>query len=300
MNLPDTANIVEVSPRDGLQNEQQCITLEHKLTLLQKLADAGVKVIESGSFVSPKWVPQMADTGDVFKQLKPAAGVRYTALVPNQKGLDLAMEHGVSEIALFAAVTDAFSQKNLNCTVEESLQRFQHLAAKAIKAGIRVRGYLSCVLGCPYAGKVMASQVSPLTGRLLDAGCYEVSLGDTIGVGTAGSTSKLLQQLSMDNIGLDKIAMHCHDTYGQALANIVVALQHGVRTIDTSVAGLGGCPYARGASGNVATEDVVYLLDGLGIKHGLNLEKLVDAGNFISQIVGKPNQSRAANALNAR
>ncbi len=299
MNYPQTVSIIEVSPRDGLQNESQAISIEDKLALINQLANAGAKDIETGSFVSPKWVPQMADTADVFNRLAPAEDVSYSALVPNQKGLDLALESGVAEIALFAAATDEFSSKNLNCSVEESLERFDVLAQKAHKAGMRVRGYLSCVLGCPYAGQVDPKRVTQLASRLIEFGCYEVSLGDTIGTGTPGSTSALFEQFELSNIPANRLAMHCHDTYGQALANILIALQHGVSRIDASVAGLGGCPYAKGASGNVATEDVVYMLDGLGIEHGLDLNKLIDTGNFIAGVLGKENQSRAAKALRA-
>jgi len=264
---------------------------------IAQLTDAGLKVIETGSFVSPKWVPQMADSAELFAAIKQQPGVRYTALVPNKQGLDTAIASGVKEIALFAAVTDEFSQKNLNCSVSESMQRFEALAQLAIDAGMQVRGYLSCVLGCPYAGSVAPKTVSTLSQQLLDAGCYEVSLGDTIGVGTAGSTQALLDNMTQNNISMSSLALHCHDTYGQAIANILIGLQYGISTIDASVAGLGGCPYAKGATGNVATEDVVYLLDGLHIQHGINLSKLIDIGQLISKVARRPIQSRAAVAL---
>ncbi len=297
MSLPESVTIVEVSPRDGLQNQAHPISLEHKTNLVNQLADAGLKVIETGSFVSPKWVPQMANSAELFAAIRQQPGVRYTALVPNQQGLDAAIACGVKEIALFAAVTDEFSHKNLNCSVAESMQRFEALAQSAIDKGIQVRGYLSCVLGCPYAGSVAPQTVSDLCQQLLDAGCYEVSLGDTIGVGTAGSTQALLDNMTKNNIGMSSLALHCHDTYGQAIANILIGLQHGIATIDASVAGLGGCPYAKGATGNVATEDVVYLLDGLNIKHGVNLSKLIDVGQHIAKVVRRPIQSRAAVAI---
>jgi len=297
MSLPESVTIVEVSPRDGLQNQQHAISLDHKINLVNQLADAGLKVIETGSFVSPKWVPQMADSAELFAAIRQQPGVRYTALVPNKQGLDTAIACGVKEIALFAAVTDEFSQKNLNCSVKESMQRFEALAQQAIDAGMQVRGYLSCVLGCPYAGSVDPQTVSDLSQQLLNAGCYEVSLGDTIGVGTAGSTQAMLDNMIQNNISMSNLALHCHDTYGQAIANILIGLQYGISTIDASVAGLGGCPYAKGATGNVATEDVVYLLDGLQIQHGINLSKLIDVGQHISKVARRPIQSRAAVAI---
>ncbi len=297
MNLPSNVTIVEVGPRDGLQNEKQAISLEEKLELVHRLSQTGLKVIEAGSFVSPKWVPQMAASETLFQTMTRAPGIRYSALVPNQRGLDTAIACGVEEVALFAAATETFSKTNINCSIAESLQRFADLAKQAIDHGMRVRGYISCVLGCPYEGDVNPEIVTQLSQQLLDMGCYECSLGDTIGVGSAGSTEAMFEHLCANNVAVEKLAFHAHDTYGQALANILVALNFGVATIDASVAGLGGCPYAKGASGNVATEDVLYMLNGLGISHGANLEVVVECGNYISAVLNRPNQSRAANAI---
>jgi len=300
MTLPATVTLVEVGPRDGLQNESRTVTLDDKLELLGRLGQTGLQIIETGSFVSPKWVPQMADTAAVFAALTPVKGVRYTALVPNDRGLDDAIASGVEEVALFAATTETFSQKNTNCSIAQSITQCASIARRATAHGMRVRGYLSCVLGCPYEGAVAPAIVSDLTQQLLDIGCYEVSLGDTIGVGTAGSMDEMLKTLQQADIDLSALAIHCHDTYGQAIANILIALQYGLSTIDASVAGLGGCPYAKGATGNVATEDVVYLLDGLGISHGVNLDKLIEAGEFISTVTGRPNQSSVARAVTGK
>ena len=300
MALPKAVTIVEVGPRDGLQNESQTVSLDDKLTLINHLSQTGLSVIEVGSFVPPKWVPQMADTAALFKALKPVDGVRYTALVPNERGLKDAIANKVTEVALYAATTESFSQRNTNCSIEQSMQRCAIIARRASENGIRVRGYISCVLGCPYEGYVNPTIVTELCQQLLGFGCYEVSLGDTTGVGTAGSTETLLKALQVAKIDFNQLAMHCHDTYGQALANLLMALQYGIATVDASVAGLGGCPYAKGATGNVATEDVVYLLDGLGIAHGLELNKLVKAGEFISTALNRSNQSRVARALLAK
>lgn len=297
MNYPDTVCLVEVGPRDGLQNEATALTASQKSTLVDKLSACGLPVIETGSFVSPRWVPQMADSATVFETIKRRPGVRYTALTPNERGLDAAIDAEVSEIAIFAAVTEGFSRKNLNASIQETFQRFEPVLARAAARDLPVRGYLSCVLGCPYEGEVDPQVVSQLTRQLLDNGCHEVSLGDTIGTGTAGSMSRLLDTLLTDNIPVEQLAMHCHDTYGQALANIVIALQYGIATIDTSVAGLGGCPYAVGATGNVATEDVVYLLNGLGIEHGVDMPLLLEASRYISEQLQRDTQSRAAKAL---
>lgn len=300
MPFPTYVTLVEVGPRDGLQNEKKRVSLEDKLALIGRLADAGLPIIEAGSFVSKRRVPQMANSAELFNSLEHRPGVRYSALTPNLRGLNNAIAAGVDEVAIFASVTEGFSQRNLNCSIAESLAQFHDVAQRALENGLRVRGYLSCVLGCPYDGKVAPATVSSLSRRLLDMGCYEVSLGDTIGVGTPGSTAKLLERLLGDGIDAGQLALHCHDTYGQALANITIALQHDIATIDASVAGLGGCPYAQGANGNVATEDVVYLLDGLNIEHGVNLDKLIDAGSYISALLGRENQSRAARAIIAR
>ena len=280
MSLPDQVTLVEVGPRDGLQNEKQTIPLEAKLQLIGDLAEAGLRVIEAGSFVNPKWIPQMADSEAVFAGLRRREGVRYTCLTPNLQGLERALAAGVDEVAVFGAASEAFSQKNINCSIDESLERFSDVMSAAREANVPVRGYVSCVLGCPYEGEIEPEAVSRVTGRLLDMGCYEVSLGDTIGTGTAGSMQRLLQVL-LAEYPAERLAVHCHDTYGQALGNILVALQHGIATVDASVAGLGGCPYAKGASGNVATEDVVYMLQGMDIETGLDLDKLIAAGNRI-------------------
>ncbi|MCR9186750.1 MAG: hydroxymethylglutaryl-CoA lyase [Halieaceae bacterium] len=296
MNLPTSVTLVEMGPRDGLQNESASISLATKLRLIDDLAAAGLTLIESGSFVNPKWIPQMADSAEVFRGLQRRAGVRYTALTPNLQGLERALDAGADEVAVFAAASEAFSRKNINCGVAESLQRFEPVMARAEAAGVRVRGYISCVLGCPYEGEIAPQGVLDVARALLDLGCYEVSLGDTIGTGTAGSTQRLLDAL-LPHIPAQQLALHCHDTYGQALANILVGLQNGIATVDASVAGLGGCPYARGATGNVATEDVVYMLNGLGIHTGIDLDALVSAGARISEALGRRNGSRAANAL---
>ncbi len=296
MNLPQKVTLVEVGPRDGLQNESQTIPLSAKLQLIDDLAAAGHTVIEAGSFVNPKWIPQMADSEAVFANIERRSGVRYTALTPNLRGFERALAAGVDEVAVFAACSEAFSQKNINCSIDESLQRFAEVMAAATKANIPVRGYASCVLGCPYEGEVNPQVVAEVTGKLLDMGCYEVSLGDTIGTGTAGSMTRLLDVLLADH-DAKKIGIHCHDTYGQALSNILIALQNGISTFDSSVAGLGGCPYAKGASGNVATEDVVYMLNGMGIETGIDLDKLIAAGNRISDVLGRASGSRTSLAL---
>lgn len=297
MNYPAEVRLVEVGPRDGLQNEASQLSIEQKSTLVNHLSNTGLSDIETGSFVSPHWVPQMANSGDVFKTIERKPGVRYSALTPNERGLRDAIEANADEVAIFVAVTESFSKKNLNATIQETLDRYRPMLKIAQAQQLPVRGYLSCVLGCPYEGEVKPEQVSVLTRQLLDSGCYEVSLGDTIGTGTAGSVSRLLETLLGDDIASNQIAMHCHDTYGQALANIVIALQHGVATLDASVAGLGGCPYAVGATGNVATEDVIYLLNGLGIKHGVDTASLLKASDYICTQLGRENQSRAGRAL---
>lgn len=293
--LPSQLKIVEVGPRDGLQNEKQLINIADKIALIGQLADAGLSSIEAGSFVNPQWVPQMAGSEEVFKQLKPRAGLTYSALTPNLKGYQRALSVGVKEIAVFAAASESFSQKNINCSISESLERFNPVMAAAKTDGIKVRAYISCVLGCPYEGDIDITQVRELAAQLIDMGCYEISLGDTIGVGTAGKVQELIDVVSKA-VPIDQLAGHFHDTYGQALTNIYASLQMGISVIDSSIAGLGGCPYAKGASGNVATEDVVYLLDGLGIHTGLDLSKLIAAGNFISGILGRPNSSKLAQA----
>ncbi|HEY6131726.1 MAG TPA: hydroxymethylglutaryl-CoA lyase [Halioglobus sp.] len=295
MTLPKKVRLVEVGPRDGLQAEPQTIPLDAKLQLIDDLAEAGHTYIEAGSFVNPKWVPQMADSEQVFAGMKRRAGVRYCALTPNLRGFERALAAGADEVAIFAAASETFSHKNINCGIDESLQRFSELTAAAQQHHIPVRGYVSCVLGCPFEGEVSPQAVADTTGKLLALGCYEVSLGDTIGVGSAGSMQRLLNVL-LARFKPEELAVHCHDTYGQALSNILIALQHGIPTVDASVAGLGGCPYAPGASGNVATEDVVYMLHGMGIETGLALDKLIAAGSRISATLGRVNASAVAQA----
>ena len=295
MSYPSTVKIVEVGPRDGLQNEKVAVDVATKVALIKQLVNAGLSYIEAGSFVSPKWVPQMAGSDQVFLKL-PADATTYAALTPNMQGLQRALECEVKEVAVFAAASEKFSQKNINCTIDESLERFAPVVSAAHESGVAVRGYISCVLGCPYEGSVTPDQVAELTDKLLTMGCYEVSLGDTIGVGTPGSTQRLLDRL-LRQFPADKLAVHMHDTYGQALSNILIALQHGIAVIDSSVAGLGGCPYASGASGNVATEDLVYMLDGLGIKHGVDLQALIAAGNMICAKLNRENGAKVARAF---
>ncbi|MBO9492173.1 hydroxymethylglutaryl-CoA lyase [Endozoicomonas sp. G2_1] len=297
--LPEFVNIVEVGPRDGLQNEQEPISAEDKISLVNQLSDAGLKKIEAGSFVSPKWVPQMATSTDVFAGIRRQTGVSYTCLTPNMKGFEAALAAGVDEVAVFGAASEQFSQKNINCSIDESIERFIPLIESAKKANLPVRGYVSCVVGCPYQGDIEPEQVAAVAKRLLDLGCYEISLGDTIGVGTPASVAKMLQAVTA-LVPREKLAVHFHDTYGQALANIYSALQFGINTIDAAVAGLGGCPYAKGASGNVATEDVVYLLNGLDIKHDVNFDLLLETGWFISDKLGKDPVSKVSLAYRAK
>ena len=296
MSFPRQVKIVEVGPRDGLQNESVTVPAEIKVQLVEKLAAAGLPVIEAGAFVSPKWVPQMATSGEVFTQVERRSNVSYPMLVPNLKGLELALAAGVEEIALFAAASETFSQKNTNCSIAESIERFNEVIVHAQAAGVKIRGYVSCVLGCPYEGEVSFDTVSMITRELFDQGCYEVSLGDTIGVGTAGQARELIEMLAKQ-VPVQQLAAHFHDTYGQALANIHAVMQCGISVIDSSVAGLGGCPYAKGATGNVATEDVVYMLHGMGIETGVDMDKLLEAGRFISDFLGREPVSRAATAL---
>jgi hydroxymethylglutaryl-CoA lyase len=296
MSFPKHVKIVEVGPRDGLQNESTTVPAEIKVQLVEKLAAAGLSVIEVGAFVSPRWVPQMATSAEVFTRVDKQPNVSYPMLVPNLKGLELALEAGVEEIALFAAASETFSQKNTNCSIAESIERFNEVIDHAQAAGVKIRGYVSCVLGCPYEGEVSFDTVSMITQELFDQGCYEVSLGDTIGVGTAGQARELIEILAK-HVSVQQLAAHFHDTYGQALANIHAVMQCGITVIDSSVAGLGGCPYAKGATGNVATEDVVYMLDGMGIETGIDMDKLLEAGRFISDFLGREPVSRAATAL---
>ena len=298
MSLPSFVRLVEVGPRDGLQNEAQPISVADKVQLVDALSAAGVSYIEVGSFVSPKWVPQMAGSAEVFAQIQRKPGVTYGALAPNLRGFEDALAAGVKEVAVFAAASEAFSQRNINCSISESLERFAPIMAAAKQHGVSVRGYVSCVLGCPYEGQIAPEQVAAVARELYAMGCYEVSLGDTIGTGTAGATRRLFEVVGAQ-VPRDKLAGHFHDTYGQAIANIYASLLEGIHVFDSSIAGLGGCPYAKGASGNVATEDVVYLLDGLGINTGIDLEALMRAGLQISHVLGRPTGSRVAKARNA-
>lgn len=291
-----SVRIVEVGPRDGLQNEAQPIAVEVKVKLVEMLAEAGLASIETGSFVNPKWVPQMAGSEEVFSLINRLPGVRYSALTPNLKGFERALESAASEVAVFTAASESFTRKNTNCSIDESLSRASELMTAARANSVPVRGYVSCVVGCPYEGDIAPEKVAEVASALLAMGCYEISLGDTIGVGTPASTEAMLKAV-LDLVPAEKLAVHLHDTYGQALANIYAALQMGVAVVDSSVAGLGGCPYAKGASGNVATEDVVYLLNGLGIRHGVDLDKLVQAGQFICDSLGRENGSKVAIAL---
>ncbi|MGY3322455.1 hydroxymethylglutaryl-CoA lyase [Pseudomonas sp. TE3911] len=296
--LPSHVRLVEVGPRDGLQNEAQPISVADKVQLVDALSSAGLSYIEVGSFVSPKWVPQMAGSAEVFAQIQRKPGVTYGALAPNLRGFEAALAAGVKEVAVFAAASEAFSQRNINCSISESLERFAPIMAAARQHGISVRGYVSCVLGCPYEGEIAPEQVAAVARELYAMGCYEVSLGDTIGTGTAGSTRRLFDVVGAQ-VPRDKLAGHFHDTYGQAVANIYASLLEGISVFDSSIAGLGGCPYAKGASGNVATEDVVYLLNGLGIDTGIDLQALIAAGLQISQVLGRPTGSRVAKVRNA-
>jgi hydroxymethylglutaryl-CoA lyase len=299
MRLPDRVKMVEVGPRDGLQNEPRAVSAAVRIELIERLADAGLTAIEAGSFVSPKWVPQMADTDKVLAGLRRRAGVSYPVLVPNMKGLEGALSAGASEVAVFAAASETFSKRNINCAIDESLDRFAEVARAARAHAVPVRGYISCVLGCPYEGDVAAETVARVAVRLVEIGCYEISLGDTIGVGTPGKAQAMIETVAA-RVPVGKLAVHFHDTYGQALANILAALEKGVACVDSAVAGLGGCPYAPGASGNVASEDVLYMLDGLGIRTGVNLSKLAAAGRFISETLGREPASRVARALAAK
>lgn len=293
--LPKRVKIVEVGPRDGLQNEKTIVPAEIKIQLINMLSEAGLSVIEATSFVSPKWVPQMADQVEVMKGIQRKHGVSYPVLTPNLKGFQAAVKAGASEVAIFGAASELFSKKNINCSVEESLQRFEEVTKAAKEAGVPVRGYVSCVLGCPYEGNVSPEKVAQVAKRLYSMGCYEISLGDTIGVGTPGRMIEMLEAVSQE-VPVSALAVHCHDTYGQALANILVALQMGICVVDSSVAGLGGCPYAKGASGNVATEDVVYMLHGLGIQTGVDLAKLMDAGAYICRSINRRTSSKVSQA----
>lgn len=296
MRVPKHVKLVEVGPRDGLQNERRPVLPAVKAELINRLGDAGMAVIEAGSFVSPKWVPQMADTAEVMATIIRKPGISYPVLVPNIQGLEAALAVRVDEVAVFAAASESFSRKNINCSIADSMDRLAPVVDEARRKGLKVRGYVSCVLGCPYEGVVSAEAVADVAARLTDFGCYEISLGDTTGVGTPGVTQAMLRAVGA-RIPVDRLAVHFHDTYGQALANILVALELGVAVVDCSVAGLGGCPYATGASGNVASEDVLYMLDGMGIETGVSLGRLRAAGAFICEVLGRSTGSRVARAM---
>ena len=298
MNLPKHVKIVEVGPRDGLQNEKQAIDTATKVELIARLGASGLKTIEATAFVSPKWVPQMADNTEVMRQITRLDGVTYPVLTPNLKGLEAALATGVTEVAVFAAASEAFSQKNINCSIDESIERFVPVIESAREHGVAVRGYVSTVVGCPYQGDVPPEKVAEVSKALFDLGCYEISLGDTIGVGTPLKVQTMLAEVSKV-VPMDKLAGHFHNTYGMAIANICASLQMGMAVFDASVAGLGGCPYAKGASGNVATEDVVYLLNGLGIDSGVDLTSLVETAVWVSEKLGRAPASNVAKALSA-
>ena len=299
MSLPGKVRIVEVGPRDGLQNEAKAVPTAVKLALIHRLADAGLPSVEATAFVSPKWVPQMADHAEVMKGLVRKPGVAYPVLMPNLKGMQSALETSVDEIAVFAAATEKFSQRNINCSIAESLERFRPVTELARANGMKIRGYISCVVGCPYEGEVDPQAVAAVAKALAGMGCYEISLGDTIGVGTPGKVQAMIETVAR-HVPVAQLALHTHDTYGQALANIYAAMETGVATIDSSVAGLGGCPYAKGASGNVATEDVLYLLNGLGIRTGVDIDQVFAAGQFICAELGRGPNSRVAQAMAAK
>lgn len=299
MNLPNRVKLVEVGPRDGLQNEPSAVSTAIKLELIHRLADCGLPVVEATSFVSPNWVPQMADHREVMHGIRRRPGVRYPVLVPNMKGFESALECGVEEIAVFAAASESFSRNNINCSIAQSIERFTPVVEAAQRHGIAVRGYVSCALGCPYEGDIAPEAVADVAHQLYDLGCYEISLGDTIGVGTPLKAQRMIDAVS-ERTPIEFLAAHFHDTYGQALVNLYAVLQLGIATIDSSVSGLGGCPYAPGAAGNAATEDVVYLLNGLGIASGVDLERLTQTGQWICTVLQRPSASRVTLAQAAK
>jgi len=297
--LPAKVKIVDVGPRDGLQNEKGEVPTAIKLELIERLADAGIRSVEATAFVSPKWIPQMADHTEVLERIRRKPGVSYPVLTPNLKGFESAKAAGATEVAVFGAASETFSKKNINCSIAESIDRFRLVVDAAKQSGIKVRGYISCVVACPYEGEIKPEKVAEVAGALYDMGCYEVSLGDTIGAATPRKTQAMIEAC-MKRVPAEKLAGHYHDTYGQALANIYASMELGVATFDSSVSGLGGCPYAKGASGNVATEDVLYMLDGLGIETGINLEKVVDTGLWISAFLKREPGSKAGRAIAAK
>ena len=297
MALPTSIKLFEMAPRDGLQNEPgTLVPTATKIELIERLANAGIRHIEAASFVSPKWVPQMGDATEVIRGLKRQSGVVYSALTPNLKGLEGALDVGVEEVAVFGAASEAFSQKNINCSIAESLARFEPVLARANEAGVRVRGYVSCVLGCPYEGDITPHKVAHVAKALYEMGCYEVSLGDTIGVGTPLAAKRMIEA-TRQQVPIEKLAAHFHDTYGMAIANLYAVLEEGVSVMDAATAGLGGCPYAKGASGNVATEDVLYLLEGLGIDTGIDLQAVINTGYWITRQLGRQPSAKVALAL---
>jgi hydroxymethylglutaryl-CoA lyase len=296
MALPGHVRIVEVGPRDGLQNEKTAISTADKIALIDRLSATGLRTIEATSFVSPKWVPQLADAAEVFAGIRRAPGVAYPVLVPNEQGYDRARAAGASEVAVFTAASEAFNRRNINASIDESIERFRPVLERANHDGVRVRGYVSTVLGCPYQGEVPLADVVRVAERLHGLGCYEISLGDTIGVGTPGKARAMLRAVA-DAVPMAALAVHFHDTYGQALSNILACLEEGVAVVDSSVSGTGGCPYAKGASGNVASEDVVYMLHGLGIHTGIDLTALADTGRWLAQLLGRGNGSKVGQAL---
>jgi hydroxymethylglutaryl-CoA lyase len=299
MRLPKRVRIVEMGPRDGLQNEPQEVPTATKLELIERLGAAGLPAIEATAFVSPKWIPQMADHTEVLERIRRRPGVDYPVLTPNLKGYEAARAAGATEVAVFAAASEAFSKKNINCSIAESLERFRPILEASARNKVKVRGYVSCVVACPYEGEIPPEKTAEVAGALYDMGCYEVSLGDTIGAGTPGRTQRMVEACAK-RVPIEHLAGHYHDTYGQALANIYASMALGVATFDASVAGLGGCPYAKGATGNVATEDVVYMLHGLGIETGIDLDKLVETGAWISGVLKRDSSSRAGRAIQAK
>lgn len=299
MRLPSRVRIVEVGPRDGLQNEPGVVPTALKVALIEQLADAGMPAVEATAFVSAKWVPQMADHAEVMRTIRRKTGVSYPVLVPNMRGLEAALATGVTEIAVFGAASESFSRKNINCSIAESFKRFAPVVTTARAQGVRVRGYISCVIDCPYEGAIAPQAVAAVAKALRDMGCYEISLGDTIGSGTPARMQTMIHAVN-NEVPITELAVHCHDTYGQALANIYAALQLGISTVDSSIAGLGGCPYAKGASGNVASEDVVYMLHGLGIATGVDLNALLRAGQMICRHLEREPASKAAKAMAAK
>lgn len=297
--MSDPVRIIEMGPRDGLQNEKMPVSVEARIAFVEALVGAGLNTVEVGAFVSPKAIPQMASSDAVLRGVAHMTGAEFHVLVPNEKGYDAARAAGAKVVSVFAAASEGFSRANINCTVAESIERFKPVIERAKADGVKVRGYISCVLGCPFDGEIKPKAVADLAKTLWDLGCYEISLGDTIGVGTPDKAKQMLRAVSA-NIPAAKLAMHFHDTYGQALANLYAGLEEGVRVIDAAAGGLGGCPYAPGATGNVATEDVVYMLDGMGLSTGVDMEKLLAATNEMSGVLGKPPVSRVASALNAK